>query len=126
MKHICQGPFCHTYDTQSRVRGVKGSKVLRTRNARYDLQDSRYNDNEYINRWEFYFCDERCMNNWLGVHMAQLINYVGIKTKPQESPIDIVQETRTNWTGNPYTVTTIKLLNDNIADDIANELTERI
>ena len=117
MKHICQGPFCHTYDTQSRVRGVKGSKVLRTRNARYDLQDSRYNDNEYINRWEFYFCDERCMNNWLGVHMAQLINYVGIKTKPQESPINIVQETRTNWTGNPYTVTTIKLLSEQSDDD---------
>ena len=116
-KHICQVPFCHTYDTQSRVRGVKGSKVLRTRNARYDLQDSRYNDNEYINRWEFYFCDERCMNNWLGVHMAQLINYVGIKTKPQESPIDIVQETRTNWTGNPYTVTTIKLLSEQSDDD---------
>jgi hypothetical protein len=35
-KHICQGPKCHTYDTQSRIRGVKGSKVLRTRNARYD------------------------------------------------------------------------------------------
>ena len=116
-KHLCQGPFCHTYDTQSRVRGVKGSKVLRTRNARYDLQDSRYNDNEYINRWEFYFCDERCMNNWLGVHMAQLINYVGIKTKPQESPINIVQETRTNWTGNPYTVTTIKLLSEQSDDD---------
>jgi hypothetical protein len=109
MKHICQGPFCHTYDTQSRVRGTKGNKVLRTRNARYDLQDSRYNDNEYINRWEFYFCDERCMNNWLGVHMAQLISFVGLKTKPQESPIDIVQETRTNWSGNEYTYTTIKL-----------------
>jgi hypothetical protein len=36
MKHICQGPKCHTYDTQSRVRGTKGNKVLRTRNARYD------------------------------------------------------------------------------------------
>jgi hypothetical protein len=37
MKHICQGPECHTYKTQSRIRGVKGSKVLRTRNARYDM-----------------------------------------------------------------------------------------
>ena len=53
MKHICQGPSCHTYDTQSRVRGVKGAKVLRTRNARYDLQDSRYNDSEWVNQWEF-------------------------------------------------------------------------
>ena len=113
MKHICQGPFCHTYDTQSRVRGTKGNKVLRTRNARYDLQDSRYNDNEYINRWEFYFCDERCMNNWLGVHMAQLISFVGLKTKPQETPVIVTKEKyeRTDYYGNPYTQidTTIKL-----------------
>jgi hypothetical protein len=59
-KHICQGPLCHTYDTQSRIRGVKGSKVLRTRNARYDnvLQKKH----EWLNNWEYFFCDERCMN----------------------------------------------------------------
>jgi len=113
MKHICQGPKCHTYDTHSRVRGVKGAKVLRTRNARYEI------DNSYTwsSPWEQYFCDERCMNNWLAQHMTQLINYVGIKTKPQESPIDIVQETRTNWTGQPYTVTTIKLLSEQSDND---------
>ena len=116
-KHICQGPFCHTYDTQSRVRGVKGAKVLRTRNSRYDTQDNRYNDNEYINRWEFYFCDERCMNNWLGVHMAQLINYVGLKTKPQESPVDIIETTHKAWNGQDYTRTTIKLLSEQTNDD---------
>jgi hypothetical protein len=27
----CHGPNCHTYQTQDRVRGVKGNKVLRTR-----------------------------------------------------------------------------------------------
>ena len=26
----CHGPDCHTYTTQSRVRGSKGNKVLRT------------------------------------------------------------------------------------------------
>jgi len=112
-KYICQGPKCHTYDTQSRVRGPKGNKVLRTRFARFNNNVNR----EWINKWEHYFCDERCMNNWLDVHMTQIINYVGIKTKPQESPIDIVQETRTNWTGNPYTVTTIKLLSEQSDDD---------
>jgi hypothetical protein len=116
-KHICQGPFCHTYDTQSRIRGVKGSKVLRTRNARYDLQDSRYNDSEWVNQWEFYFCDERCMNNWFNTHMTQLINYVGIKTKPQESPIDVVETIHQNWQGVNYTRTTIKLLNEQTNDD---------
>ena len=121
-RHICQGPECHTYKTQSRIRGPKGSKVLRTRNARYEI------DNSYTwsSPWEQYFCDERCMNKWLAKHMTQLINYVGISNKPKETPIDIVQEQLTNWSGEKYFRTTIKLLNDNIADDIANELTERI
>ena len=105
MKHICQGPECHTYDTQSRVRGVKGAKVLRTRNARYEI------DNSYTwsSPWEQYFCDERCMNNWLAKHMTQLINYVGINTKPKETPIDIVETVHQDWTGRDYTRTTIKL-----------------
>ena len=63
----------------------------------------------WLQNWEYFFCDERCMNNWLDVHMTQLISFVGLKTKPQESPVDIVEEIRQNWTGNNYTVTTIKL-----------------
>ena len=34
----CHGPKCHTYKTQDRVRGTKGSKVLRTRK----LKEYRY------------------------------------------------------------------------------------
>jgi hypothetical protein len=107
MKHLCQGIKCHTYDTQSRVRGTKGNKVLRTRNARYDMNE--YDTHSWAYRWEFYFCDERCMQDWLRQHMTQLINYVGIKTKPQETPIDIVKEIKTDWVGREYTDTTIKL-----------------
>jgi hypothetical protein len=108
MKHICQGTKCHTYDTQSRVRGTKGNKVLRTRNARYEV------DNSYTwsSPWEQYFCDERCMNNWLAKHMTQLINYVGIKTKPSETPIDVVETVHQNWQGVNYTRTTIKFLSE--------------
>ena len=105
MKHICQGPECHTYDTQSRVRGTKGNKVLRTRNARYEIDT----DYKWAAPWEQYFCDERCMNNWLAKHMTQLMNFIGIKTKVQESPIDIVQTVHQDWTGRDYTRTTIKL-----------------
>jgi hypothetical protein len=107
MKHLCQGTKCHTYETQSRVRGVKGAKVLRTRNARYDMNE--YEKNSWAYRWEFYFCDERCMQNWLKEHITQLINHVGINTKPQESPIDIIKETRKAWDNREYTNTTIKL-----------------
>jgi hypothetical protein len=105
MKHICQGQNCHTYETQSRIRGTKGNKVLRTRNARYDIDINH----EWGYPWERYFCDERCMQDWLRMHMTQLINFVGLKTKPSESPIDIVEETRTDWHNREYIYTTIKL-----------------
>ena len=113
MKHICQGPECHTHKTQSRIRGVKGSKVLRTRNARYEID----NDYKWAAPWEQYFCDERCMNNWLATHMTQLINFVGIKTKPQETPIIVEKEIKQGW-HSTYTDTTIKLLNSNAVEDI--------
>jgi hypothetical protein len=114
MKHICQGPKCHTYETQSRVRGPKGNKVLRTRNARYDMNE--YEKNSWAYRWEFYFCDERCMLNWLKEHMTQLMNYIGIKTKPQETPIDVIKGTTERW-GNTYNTTTIKFLSEPTIDD---------
>ena len=113
-KHYCQGTKCHTYDTQSRIRGTKDNKVLRTRYA--------YGDNESwsANQWYLYFCDERCLHDWLKEHLVQLINYVGIKTKPQESPVDIVETVHKNWQGVNYTRTTIKLLNEAPENYIVN------
>ena len=105
MKHLCQGTKCHTYETQSRIRGTKGNKVLRTRFARFNNDVNR----DWIDNWEHYFCDERCLQDWLNTHLINLINYVGIKTKPQESPIDIIQQTRKDWNDREYIYTTIKL-----------------
>jgi hypothetical protein len=113
--HLCQGPKCHTHDTQSRVRGPKGAKVLRTRKARFNMNVDR----DWIRNWEHYFCDERCMNEWLDVHMVQLINYVGIQTRPSETPIDITEEHLTNWAGNKYTRKTIRFLSE---PDIKNNV----
>jgi hypothetical protein len=81
-KHLCQGPECHTYKTQSRIRGTKGAKVLRTRFARCDVTP------EHRSFWEDYFCDERCLHAWLKVHLNNLMLSVGINTKPNETPID--------------------------------------
>jgi hypothetical protein len=96
------------------VRGPKGNKVLRTRTARYDMNE--FENNSWAYRWEFYFCDERCMLNWLREHMIQLMNYVGLKTKPQETPIDVIKEVKQGWRGE-YIDTTIKLLNEPEQDD---------
>jgi hypothetical protein len=104
-RHYCQGPKCHTYDTQSRIRGPKGNKVLRTRYAYATFNPST------PNCWEDYFCDERCLHAWLRIHLTQAMNFVGIKTKPQETPIDVIKETVERW-GNTYNTTTIKLLSD--------------
>ena len=118
MKHLCQGPKCHTYETQSRIRGTKGNKVLRTRFARFNSEVNH----DWIDNWEHYFCDERCMNNWLDKHLAHLMTVVGINTKPQETPIVVEKETyeRESYTGSKYTYTdtTIKLLNSNAIEDI--------
>ena len=113
MKHLCQGPKCHTYETQSRIRGPKGNKVLRTRFARFNSEVNH----DWVDNWEHYFCDERCMNNWLNKHLAHLMTVVGINTKPQESPVDIVETVHQDWSGRDYTRTTIKLLNNTTQDD---------
>ena len=110
-KHLCQGPECHTYKTQSRIRGPKGSKVLRTRFTRCDFTP------EHRSFWEDFFCDERCLHTWLKVHLNNLMLSVGINTKPNETPIVVEKETKEGWRGT-YTDTTIKLLNSNAIEDI--------
>jgi hypothetical protein len=57
------------------------------------------------------------MQSWLAKHMTQLMNVVGINTKPQETPIVVEKETKDGWRGT-YTDTTIKLLNSNAVEDI--------
>jgi hypothetical protein len=52
----CHGPSCHTYSTQDRVRGSKGSKVLRTRKIKQHTDNSYYDVN---NSWN-YFCSQGC------------------------------------------------------------------
>ncbi len=110
-KHLCQGPECHTYKTQSRIRGPKGSKVLRTRFARCDFTP------EHRSFWEDFFCDERCLHAWLKVHLNNLMLSVGINTKPNETPIVVEKETVEGRRGT-YVDTTIKLLNSNAIEDI--------
>jgi hypothetical protein len=109
-RYLCQGPECHTYRTQSRVRGPKGSKVLRTRFARCEYTP------EHRSFWEDYFCDERCLHAWLKAHLNNLMLSVGIKTQPSETPVDVIKETyeRESYTGSKYTYTdtTIKLLSE--------------
>ena len=62
---ICQGPDCHTYSTQDRLKGMKGSKTYQTRR-----RSSMYYGNGN-------FCDQRCMYNWFNKFGEQAINHFG-------------------------------------------------
>jgi len=62
---ICQGPDCHTYSTQDRLKGMKGSKTYQTRR-----RSSMYYGNGN-------FCDMRCQANWFNKFGEQAINHFG-------------------------------------------------
>ena len=85
----CHGPKCHTKHTQDRVRGVKGSKVLRTRK----IKQNRWNaNNEYS-----HFCSTSCWNDFAFAHWEEFIR-LHPRTEALETPINVTKET----TDNPY------------------------
>ena len=61
----CHGPSCHKSHTQDRIRGVKGSKVLRTKK----VQQHQWNSGQHFNMYS-YFCSQGCANQWLNKNMA--------------------------------------------------------
>ena len=89
----CHGPSCHTNKTQDRIRGVKGSKVLRTRK----IAINKWNEN---NVWS-HFCSQGCWNNFMHEHWNEFIA-LHPRTECLETPIEVEVETRTDYFGNPY------------------------
>ena len=79
----CHGPNCHTSHTQDRIRGVKGSKVLRTRKVKQDTDRSWYNPNNFYN----YFCSQGCYNNFANTYAQQIIA-IAPRTEALETPIE--------------------------------------
>ena len=102
----CHGPECHTKETQDRVRGSKGSKVLRTRKLKI------HNPN-YIHMYS-YFCSNGCYNEFANKYVEQIIR-IAPRTEPLETRIEDPKKTThdTGW-GRTYTHTTItKIDNEN-------------
>ena len=61
----CQGPACHTYFTQDRVKGQKGSKTNQTRR-----------------RSSFYYlggnaCSTRCQDDWFQTYGTRAVDHFG-------------------------------------------------
>ena len=101
----CHGPDCHKRQTTTRVRGVKGSKVLRT---------IKINVGNYREGLWNYFCDQTCLMNFMWKHYQEFIN---LHPRPDalETPIqDPVKETiQSNWGNYSYTQTRIKEVDNN-------------
>ena len=100
----CHGPKCHERNTTTRVRGVKGSKVLRTRK----IPMNHWNSNCY---WQ-YFCDQTCLMNFMNKHYLEMVR-LHPRTEALETPIDVVVETKFDWQDNPYKTKVIKEVVDN-------------
>ena len=100
----CHGPKCHKSHTQDRIRGVKGSKVLRTRK----IVQNKWNANNF---WS-HFCSQGCWTDFMYAHWNEFIR-LHPRTECLETPIDVVVETREDWAGNPYKTKVIKEVDNN-------------
>jgi len=100
----CHGPRCHKRHTTTRVRGVKGSKVLRTKKV-------AINNWNTDNVWS-YFCDQTCLHNFIWEHHQEFIR---LHPRPEalETPIDVTTETRQDYYGHDYKKKVIKEVDNN-------------
>jgi len=111
----CHGPNCHTNHTQSRVRGSKGNKVLRTIKIK---EDSNYRTHERYNMFN-YFCNNNCLFDYIRTHLQSIVA-IAPRREALETPIDVVVEDKTDWNGNPYKAKVIKEVVDKVIQTIDN------
>ena len=97
----CHGPKCHEEHTVDRVRGVKGSKVLRTRK----VPQNKWNEGT---KWR-YFCSRGCMEQFVHFNLDEFIR-LHPRTEALETPIHDPTKVlhRTDW-GSTWTNTEIKV-----------------
>jgi len=97
----CHGPDCHTQQTQSRVRGSKGNKVLRTIKIKLGT--------EYIRQSIFaYFCNQSCLMDFMNEHKDRIVA-LAPRREALETPIkDPIKETHSTEWGRTWTNTRIE------------------
>ena len=84
----CHGTSCHKSHTQDRIRGSKGSKVLRTRKIKQDTDKSWYSPNNFYN----YFCSNGCYNAFAHKHIERIVA-IAPRNEPLETPIEDPKKT---------------------------------
>ena len=93
----CHGPSCHKSHTQDRIRGVKGSKVLRTKKVA---------QNTYIGIFS-YFCSNGCYNDFANKHIQEIVA-IAPRTEALETPINVTRDSQPDRWGSYNTqITTV-------------------
>ena len=78
----CHGPNCHEKKLQSRVRGSKGNKVLRTMRIKHRQPNNSY----WFRHWWNYFCNQSCLMEFVE-HNIQGMIALAPRREPLETPI---------------------------------------
>ena len=68
---LCQGPDCHKYITQDRLKGPAGSKTYQTR-RRSKMHYGKGN-----------FCSWNCQSDWWELHGDNAVDHFGRTTEPK-------------------------------------------
>jgi len=66
-KHFCQGPTCHEQVTSDRF--LKSRGVIR---GRYAYFDRDFQNHQYTNDSDKYFCSQGCKISWLSLNMENI------------------------------------------------------
>jgi len=81
----CQGPLCHTYHTQDRLKGPKENKTFQTR-RRSSLYYGKGN-----------FCSMNCYNDWAEEFSDRAIDHFGRITEPKHLTEDNAWQKTYDW-----------------------------
>jgi len=90
----CHGTECHKSHTQDRIRGNKGSKVLRTRKIKQSTGSEWYRQGLAYN----YFCSQGCLMNFIRTHIQRIVA-LDPRTEPLETPIHDPERSDTYYNG---------------------------
>ena len=101
----CHGPDCHTYKTQSRVRGSKGNKVLRT----IKIKETKWNEGHAFK----YFCNQNCLYGFINKHLEELVK-IAPRREALETPITDPKKTthtsENSWGNHSWTTTDFEVV----------------
>ena len=85
---FCQGPDCHTYTTQDRLKGTKPNKTFQTRR-----RSSMYYGSGN-------FCSMQCYNDWAEIFIDRAIDHFGRTTEPKHLTEDNAWTKDYDWRAN--------------------------